>query len=81
MAGCGPGCACSQKRYEASKSGKVARDPVCGQKVNCDSPDSRKLVREGVEHHFCSTKCMADFVNDPERYLNRKRGFFGFLKV
>ncbi|MDQ4421604.1 heavy metal translocating P-type ATPase [Sphingobium sp. DEHP117] len=46
----------------------VATDPVCGMKVN-PATTPHHATHEGREWHFCSAKCQAKFVADPEHYL------------
>lgn len=46
----------------------VVTDPVCGMKVD-PATTSHHASHVGHEWHFCSDKCRAKFVADPERYL------------
>lgn len=46
-------------------------DPVCGMKVNA-SPE-KTLQYDGATYHFCSTKCMEKFRQDPQAYLTPRR--------
>ena len=43
------------------------RDPVCGMTVKPDSPHA--TMHDGHPIRFCSAKCLAKFVADPQRYL------------
>lgn len=47
--------------------GGELHDPVCGMKVSADSQFSEE--HSGQTFYFCSTKCQAKFVADPNRYL------------
>ncbi|WP_334187098.1 heavy metal translocating P-type ATPase [Noviherbaspirillum sp.] len=42
-------------------------DPVCGMNVSA-SPE-KTLQYDGATYHFCSTKCMEKFRQDPQAYL------------
>jgi Cu+-exporting ATPase len=44
------------------------RDPVCGMTVASDGP--HHLEHAGVEHRFCSARCLARFREDPARFLS-----------
>lgn len=52
-----------------SKPGKpVAIDPVCGMKVDAESPPCAWNY-QGKQYHFCSTTCKELFQWHPEKYL------------
>ncbi len=45
----------------------MANDPVCGMAVKAESP--HHYAYRGVEYQFCSAKCLAEFQESPETYL------------
>ncbi len=45
------------------------KDPVCGMTVKPDSP--HHFEYRGVEHHFCSAKCLDKFRSSPEAWLKQ----------
>ena len=54
---------------ETQSEGEL-HDPVCGMKVSLDSKFFE--LHAGHTFHFCSAKCQAKFVAEPERYLAEK---------
>lgn len=44
-------------------------DPVCGMQVDA-ATTPHHAEHAGVPFHFCSARCRAKFVEDPERYLS-----------
>jgi Cu+-exporting ATPase len=57
------------KHADAQPDGTL-QDPVCGMKV---SPDSEWVAQHaGQTWHFCSAKCQAKFVAQPQRYSAAK---------
>lgn len=78
--GCGGHCeSCCGKGYQPREAASVARDPVCGKKLDCESYGVRKLKWDDSVFFFCGTACMTKFIDDPKRYL-KKKGFFSFLR-
>ena len=49
-------------------NGRVT-DPVCGMQVD-PATTPHHADHAGVPFHFCSERCRAKFVEDPERYLS-----------
>jgi YHS domain-containing protein len=51
----------------------MARDPVCGMKVN---EETARAVSEyeGEEYYFCSEECKEEFDRDPALYAERRSG-------
>jgi Cu+-exporting ATPase len=49
----------------------TAIDPVCGMTVAIN-PTSLRAEHGGQTHYFCSAKCQAKFVANPEAYLGEK---------
>ena len=47
-------------------------DPVCGMQVAEDSP--HHATHAGATYRFCSTRCLAKFGEEPERYLGGADG-------
>ena len=47
---------------------ETAIDPVCGMKVKMAGAEHTTL-RAGHTHYFCSSKCLAKFAAEPDRYL------------
>jgi len=45
-------------------------DPVCGMTVK---PDFAGSIYNGVAYHFCSKKCLAQFMGESELYTDRDR--------
>jgi Cu+-exporting ATPase len=48
---------------------RKAVDPVCGMTVDLDHPKGGKVIYEGREIGFCSSRCKAKFEADPKKYL------------
>ena len=48
---------------------RTAIDPVCGMTVDLDQPRGGKVIYEGREIGFCSSRCEAKFEADPKKYL------------
>jgi adenylate cyclase len=48
--------------------GELAIDPVCRMKID-PGAGAGELTHEGVEYHFCSLHCAAQFADNPERYV------------
>lgn len=73
MSGCGPGCGCAAKRQNLMDSvAHIARDPVCGRKVNRLSSTTQRYTQADGEYYFCSTKCMTEFINNPSKFTEKK---------
>ena len=70
---------CCNPGFRHKESRIVSRDPVCGRKVDCEDRNARSLSHEATLYFFCSTQCMTDFINDPERYARNKRGLFSLF--
>lgn len=71
MAGCG--CGCADKRQKMINAvAHIAKDPVCGRKVNRLSSTTQHITQADGEHFFCSTKCMTEYINNPEKYSKKK---------
>lgn len=82
MAGCGPGCSCAEKRHNLTKAvAHIARDPVCGRKVNRLSNTTQRIMQPDGEVFFCSTKCMTEFINNPDKYAKKKKGLLSRLGI
>lgn len=47
-----------------------ANDPVCGMKVETNSPYHTEY--KGQTYHFCSSDCKDEFMENPERYTKKK---------
>lgn len=73
------GC-CHEAGFKKKDAEIVARDPVCGKKIDCEDKNAIKLPHGDVLYYFCSTMCMTDFISDPEKYKSKKRGFFGLFQ-
>jgi YHS domain-containing protein len=50
-----------------NSSGSTLRDPVCGKEVNPGSPF--RAIYEGRDFFFCSRHCLAEFQENPKKYL------------
>jgi P-type Cu+ transporter len=48
----------------------IARDPVCGMKVD-PATSKHRLDHRGETFHFCCAGCRTKFAADPEKYLNK----------
>jgi YHS domain-containing protein len=48
-------------------SGSIPKDPVCGMEADPESPF--RTTCEGRDYFFCSQHCLAEFQEDPERYI------------
>ena len=48
-------------------SGSTRKDPVCGKEVNPGSPF--RTIYEGRNFFFCSRHCLAEFQENPKKYL------------
>ncbi|WP_449422097.1 YHS domain-containing protein [Rhodanobacter lindaniclasticus] len=50
-------------------------DPVCGMQVD-PATTPHHATHDGAAFHFCSERCRAKFVDDPQRWLSpgRARG-------
>jgi P-type Cu+ transporter len=57
----------SQARKPSEPIELTRQDPVCGMRVNPDSP--HRTTWQGKEYLFCCPHCLANFKEDPERYL------------
>ncbi len=75
----GHGCVCDGSRFIEHEASVVARDPVCGKKLDCESHGVRQLNWDGAVFFFCDTRCMTKFIKNPKKYVGKK-GFFNFLK-
>lgn len=74
------GC-CHDAGFTRKEAEVVAKDPVCGKKIDCDDRQALKLRHGDVLYYFCSTLCMTRFINNPKKYGTTKHNFFGnFLK-
>lgn len=73
------GC-CQEAGFKRKEAEIMARDPVCGKKIDCEDRNSIKLTQDDGVYYFCSTMCMTAFINDPEKFKNRKRGLFGLFR-
>ena len=51
----------------AVASDQALRDPVCGMRVEPDSPHVAELA--GRRYYFCCAGCRSRFLSDPDRYL------------
>jgi len=50
----------------------LEKDPVCGMDV---SPDSQyHFKHEGTQYYFCCEHCLTAFKENPQQYLNKKKG-------
>ncbi len=47
----------------------VAVDPVCGMRVQTDSPKGGTHQHQGQTYYFCNPKCREKFRTDPDAYL------------
>jgi YHS domain-containing protein len=45
-------------------------DPVCGMTVTTAS--EHKAMHEGETYHFCSTRCVESFTENPEAYVKEE---------
>ena len=57
--------------HECHHEPPPAIDPVCGMTVKPESPHRHE--HDGVEFRFCSAKCLAKFVAEPDTYKDGKR--------
>jgi YHS domain-containing protein/uncharacterized membrane protein YraQ (UPF0718 family) len=49
----------------------LAKDPVCGMQVRtADAP--ARATHDGQDYYFCSDKCHAAFIKDPERHTHEQ---------
>lgn len=71
---------CCGGGYKPKGASNVAKDPVCGMKVDCDDRNALKITFEDKDFYFCSTMCMTKFTNAPEAYKDNERCFFGLFK-
>ncbi|MBS7668132.1 heavy metal translocating P-type ATPase [Croceicoccus sp. 1NDH52] len=55
--------------HAAAGSAQVT-DPVCGMKVDPQAT-AHHTTHGGHDYHFCSARCAARFVEDPDRWLNQ----------
>ena len=58
------------------QSGAAAQkvtDPVCGMSVNRTTA-AHRADHDGEEYYFCSARCRAKFVADPDRYVANHHG-------
>jgi YHS domain-containing protein len=46
----------------------MTHDPVCGMEIK-DISKAEKIEYNGKTYYFCSTLCMVQFQNDPEKYI------------
>lgn len=46
----------------------MARDTVCGTKIDEKSPGALKVTFLGKPYFFCSLKCLGEFKKDPYSY-------------
>jgi P-type Cu+ transporter len=53
-----------------SESQTVARDPVCGMKVD-PATSKHRFDHRGESFHFCSASCRTKFAADPGKYLTK----------
>jgi P-type Cu+ transporter len=54
-----------------AESHAVARDPVCGMKVD-PATSKHRFDTNGETFHFCSAGCRTKFAADPRKYLDNK---------
>jgi YHS domain-containing protein len=71
---------CCDQGYKPKDAEVIAKDPVCGMKVDCEDKNALKLKHEECEVFFCSTACMTKFINAPEAYKTKKRSIFDCFK-
>jgi len=72
-------CSCQKTGFKRKEARTVARDPVCGKKIDCEGRDALKLSHEKSVYFFCSTRCMTAFMSDPGKYQDKKQNFFGLF--
>lgn len=48
-------------------------DPVCGMEIK-DTSKAEKFEYEGKTYYFCTTLCMVQFQNEPEKYIEKNEG-------
>lgn len=73
------GC-CHDAGFKHKEAEIVARDPVCGKKIDCEDKNALRLTHGAKVYFFCSTQCMTDFINDPRKYETRRHSFLGFFR-
>jgi Cu+-exporting ATPase len=65
---CCGGHAHSHPASSVPADSQVAIDPVCGMKVKT-ADAKHTAVHGGRTYYFCSSKCLAKFTSEPDRYL------------
>ena len=55
---------------EHDHNNPTATDPVCGMKVNRESPGGGTYDYQGETYYFCNPRCNERFQADPEKFLN-----------
>jgi len=56
------------KRKQSIKQKHVARDPVCGKRVNRNKAHIT-IMYKNREYPLCCPKCQSEFEKNPEKYL------------
>jgi len=56
------------RRKQEMKHKQVARDPVCGQRVNRNKAHII-IMYKNREYPLCCPKCQSEFEKTPEKYL------------
>src|SRR2546421_9068190 len=84
---CSPSCLqkfqANPERYLTASSRQqedYAIDPVCGMRVDPESA-AGSTVYEGKTYYFCNPHCLRKFLEDPQRYLQRRKSGSGSQPV
>ncbi|RLE54496.1 MAG: YHS domain-containing protein [Candidatus Methanomethylicota archaeon] len=51
----------------------MAKDPVCGMKVD-ETTAKYKVEYMGKTYYFCAKDCLEAFMREPEKYVFKKHG-------
>lgn len=66
-----PGAIASEKKGGEKVKKTMAKDPICGMKVQKDK--STKVEHNGKNYYFCSERCEETFKKEPSKYERKKR--------
>ena len=63
---CSPGAKSQSKSQEGGT--QATTDPVCGMTI--DASDAERVLFEGRNYYFCSSRCRSEFTSNPAKYLH-----------